>query len=73
MRGDLMGKQADHPGVIRADELYVKAELQARLGIGESAWRAARRNGLPVRRLGNLRFVLGEDLIEYVREKGNLE
>ena len=57
---------ADAPGLVTSDALYTLAEVQARLKLGQSAMRQARRAGLKVRKIGRRRYVLGRDLIAYV-------
>lgn len=58
-------------GEIRADGIYTLHELQQRMGLGQAALRTARRNGLPIKRIGRRGYVLGRDLIEYVDRAGN--
>lgn len=53
-------------GFVSASEIYTAAELQKRLGLGRDALRAARRRGLPVKRLGKISLIAGKDLIEFV-------
>ncbi len=65
-----MGAAASSTGRVSADELYTLPEIKARLGLGVSALRTARRRGLKVRRIGRLGFVLGKDLIAYVEQAG---
>ena len=55
------------PQAIAADTLYSAAELEQR-GISDNALREARRQGLPVHRIGRTQFVLGGDLIAYLKE-----
>lgn len=57
-------------GEIRSDSLYTLDEVKHRLGLGQSAFRTARRNGLVIRRIGRRGYVLGKDLIEYVTKLG---
>ena len=52
---------------IRGDVAYPIEQLKP-FGIGTQALRTARRGGLPVRRLGRRSYVLGEDLIAYLKE-----
>jgi hypothetical protein len=40
--------------------------LAARLGLGPSALRTARRQGLKVRKIGRSKFVLGRDLVAFL-------
>lgn len=53
---------------VAGGELYTLCEVKRRLGIGEAGLRQCRRRGLPVRRIGNRRLVLGDELIEWVRQ-----
>jgi len=55
-------------GVLRADELYTIPELQRRLGIRASGWRALRRKGLPCYQVGKRVVVFGQDFFEFVRK-----
>ena len=52
-------------GIVSADELLSLDGLKRRLGIGSAALRSMRRAGLPVRVIGNRRFVLGSDLLRF--------
>ena len=52
-------------GTIRTDECYTLPEVKRRLGLGTTAMRTARRNGLIVRYIGRKGFVTGKDLLEY--------
>lgn len=54
---------------VREDEIVPLAELDARLGLGPSAIRTARRQGLKVRRIGRRKFVLGRDLIAFLESR----
>lgn len=49
-----------------ADEIVPLSDLQARLGLGASAIRAARRRGLRIHRIGRKKFVVGRDLIAFM-------
>ena len=57
-------------GPIRADELWPKPALSARLGLGEHALREMRRQGLRTIRCGRCVFVLGSDLIAFLERSG---
>lgn len=60
----------DVAGEIHADGMYTLAEIRARLGLGTYALREARRNGLPVRKIGRRCYVLGKDILAYaVRDR----
>jgi len=54
---------------VREDEIVPLAELDVRLGLGPSAIRTARRQGLKVRRIGRRKFVLGRDLIAFLESR----
>lgn len=53
-------------GAIQPGELYPLRVACERLGWKDAALRAARRRGLRVRRSGNLYFVLGKELIDFL-------
>jgi len=57
-------------GTIQADELLPLEVVKDRLGLGTWAMRKARQKGLRVRKIGRRGFVLGSDLIHFVRENG---
>lgn len=59
-------------GVVRADAAYDLAEVRRRLGLGPAALRSARRRGLAVRRIGRKSFVLGSDLLDYLRDHAEI-
>lgn len=54
------------PGFIDRWSLYTLAELQSRLKLGKQALRTARKEGLPIRKVGSRRFVLGSDAVEWM-------
>lgn len=58
------------PGAIYADAVYRADELKARMGWKEAAFRSACRGGLPAHRLGKRVYVIGADVISYVKGKG---
>ena len=57
------------PGEVRSDALYQAEELKTRMGWKDAAFRAARRSGLKVCRSGGRAYVLGEDLIAYMKSR----
>jgi hypothetical protein len=59
-------KRTDIAGEIHADSMYTLSEIHARLGLGTYALRQARKQGLPVRKIGRRSFVLGKDLLSFV-------
>ena len=54
-------------GVIRADEAYSKSELLNRLGISQKFWDLMLDNGLPHSNVGHAKWVLGADVLNYMR------
>lgn len=54
---------------LREDEIVPLPELTKRLGLGPAALRAARRQGLKVRRIGRRKFVLGRDLVAFLETR----
>jgi hypothetical protein len=57
------------PGEVHPSVLYRADELKARMGWSDSAFRSARRRGLKVRYDGKRAYVLGEDVISYLKSK----
>jgi hypothetical protein len=55
------------PGEVHPEVLYRVDEIKARMGWRDSSLRAARRRGLVVRRDGKRAYVLGEDVIAYIK------
>ncbi len=53
-------------GPIRDDELYPLPVLKQRLGLGDAAMRRLRRDGVKIRRIGNLHCALGREVIEFI-------
>lgn len=51
---------------IRPDETYHLADFLARTRWKRWAFRSARRNGLPVLKIGNQHFVRGQDFLSYL-------
>ncbi len=64
-------KSDDGFGRIEAHHLYTVAEFRRRLNWGDHAWRTARREGLPVRRIGKRAYVSGREAIEWIEFAGN--
>ena len=54
---------------VREDEIIPLPELARRLGLGQAAMRAARRQGLKVRRIGRRKFILGKDLVAFLESR----
>ena len=54
------------PQMIEPQVLYSLNEAMARTGLGKSAFRQARRSGMPVRYVSRRAYVLGRDLIEFI-------
>ena len=66
-----MATETQNPiGTIEADTLYTIRELKQRLGWGDHAWRTARREGVPVRRIGKRGYVSGRKIIEWIEASG---
>ncbi len=57
------------PGEIVPGNLYTLSELSARLRLGSWGLRRARRAGLRVMRYGGRGFVVGSDVIEFLRQQ----
>ena len=55
-------------GRISADQVLTLEAVQQELGLGRHALREARRKGLKVRRIGRRGYVLGADLIAFIRD-----
>ena len=53
------------PGEIHAHSLYTLDELDSRLGLGKTALREARRQGLKVKLIGRRGYVRGQDLLDW--------
>jgi len=52
---------------IRSDHSYSLDDFRRRTGLGRNGLRAARKKGLPVRKCGRNRYVLGADWHEFLR------
>jgi hypothetical protein len=70
-RPRLAGPHADVSGTIVPDALYRIDEIAARMGWGDHALRAARRRGLKVLKSGKRCYVIGSDLLDFVRKGGS--
>lgn len=57
------------PGEVHPGVLYRADEMKSRMGWSDSALRSARRRGLKVRRDGKRAYILGEDVIAYLKSK----
>jgi len=60
-----MAAATQKPGVIDANSLYTLDEVHQRLGLGKTALRTARRQGLIVKRIGRRGYVRGADLLAW--------
>ena len=58
---------------IKADEVYPLPLFQRNAGMSKHAMRTARRNGLPVKKIGRRKYVLGRDFLEYIAKHGETE
>lgn len=62
-----MIQQVTQPaGSVRADELYTIDEVKRRLAMRDTSWRTLLRTGLPLRKIGKRKFVLGRELIDHI-------
>jgi hypothetical protein len=59
-------------GEINADSLYTLDEIRDRLGLGKSALRTARREGLVIKRIGRRAYVHGGDLIDWFQRSARV-
>lgn len=66
-------KRPDRPGVIVPAEIYTSDELKRRLGWGPRSLNRAKKDGLKVRRYGNVRFVRGSDFIDWIAKAAEIE
>jgi len=53
-------------GRISADEIWTLDAVKAHLGLGASALRQARRQGLRVKYIGRRGYICGRDLIDFI-------
>jgi hypothetical protein len=53
-------------GVVYRDAIYRVSAIRQAMGWGRVSWRAARRRGLRVLRLGRNSYVLGVDVMAYI-------
>lgn len=58
---------------IEPGTMYPLPVFKATQGLGQSALTTAKRNGLLIRKIGNRKYVLGADWIEYVKTHGSTE
>jgi hypothetical protein len=60
-----------NPGlfVVSEGDILPLAVLTACLGLGPTALRTARRQGLKVRKIGRMKFVLGRDLAAFLEHR----
>jgi len=61
-----MAATIDTPGVIEPGKLYTVAEARERLRAGQATWDRLKARGLPVCKVGNKSYVLGDDVIRTV-------
>lgn len=55
--------------VIRAGEAYSIGTFRKITGMGDAAMRAARRGGLPIRKVGTRSYILGSDWLAYLERQ----
>lgn len=58
---------------IESDVCYPLPVFMDITGQGRVALKTARENGLPVRKIGNRKFILGRDWLEYVESHGTTD
>jgi phage terminase Nu1 subunit (DNA packaging protein) len=61
------------PGLISEYELYTREELCRRLGLGVSALRSMRRQGLPIVRKGSRMYFVGRHVIAWFAAESRSE
>lgn len=54
---------------IRSDHAYSLRDFSRRTGLGRNGLRTARKKGLPIRKCGRNRYVLGADWHEFLRNQ----
>lgn len=57
----------DSMGVINAHDAYSKREVLVRFNISQKFWDKMLDDGVPYTPVGHSRWVLGEDLLKYLR------
>lgn len=58
---------------IQADVCYPLPLFSDSVGLGRAALATARRNGLTIRKVGNRKYILGRDWLQYVAEHGETD
>jgi len=58
---------------IEPDKAYPLETFQDATGLGRAALATARHNGLIARKVGNRKFILGGDFIDYLKTYGKVE
>lgn len=61
----MMSTAAEH--IIRAGEAYPLPVFKRISGLRDAAMRAARRNGLPIRKVGTRSYILGDDWLRFLQ------
>lgn len=56
-----------YPGIVTAGCVLTLEEFRRRMRMTQSALKAARRHGLPLKKIGKRLFIMGEDFVEYAR------
>jgi hypothetical protein len=64
-----MPSSKSHPQTISIHESYSLREFRLRTGMGDFAFREARKDGLPVRKVGQKIFMLGSDWLEFLQQQ----
>ena len=64
---------ADVPGTIEPGILYIVNEAKERLRAGPTTWAKLCERGLRIHKVGVKSYVLGDDLIQAVRQEGTAD
>jgi hypothetical protein len=62
-------EDASGRGEILADATYDRATFMKRTGLGRYVWMNARKQGLPVKMIGNAAFIVGQDWLDFVASR----
>lgn len=65
-----MAKVLTQNETIDTGRLYPLENFKAIAGLGQHAMRQVRRAGLPIKRIGRVKYVLGDDYIQFVKDHG---
>jgi len=62
-----MARTATQPTGIESGHIYTQEEFCARMGLGRKAFVAARRRGLPVRKLSRRIYIVSDEAAEWMK------